>query len=1444
MKLPVTRLSSRARIALSTVVAVVAAGMLATGLAVPASATPALTDYTVKVVNKAGAPLAGVDVYAIQVANGAEVLQDPAWQAVPVTGKAGYYKFSTTQPAGHKAGAAPTNGQLNVGADYTLEFDPTGTPAKSAFAQFLGGATWVDDAKIFQPGGANTSLTASLAGNGVISGHVTGPTGKALSKAAVQAYNFDGTNWFPYSFTYTSSTGAYSLTNIDPGSYRIEVYPAAGNYPPIYSGGAHTFDAASSVYVGLGGTATVNAKFTAGKGSISGTAKIFYDDFGVTVPFSQATPVAIPVTSASGSVPTALDQDKSVYGAASSSKGAWSITGLSAGQYVVQMEPYYVGDPTYFLAAGSPVSTFTQARIFTVGSGKVSAGTTTFDGTAEQGGYFEVSAWAPGTTSTPYTAGVLDYSIANDTVSYDSDEVANKNGSAILGFDPDLNFGEGGGVLQPGKYTLTVTDPAGVFLPITRDIVLQAGENFYSTALTLPSPAPGFSAPATIAETDTVVGTTYTVAATSARSTATASYQWFRDGHTIFGADAASYTSTGADVDHQLSVRVAESEFGLAPQYSTASVAGVVTEGAPASNTGAQPSLSPTGDQYIGTVLSVNPGGWDESGLSYTYTWLSNGTPIDGATGRTYTLTAADVTAGATITAQVVASRPGYAASAPVDATASAKGKLRDAPVATTKPTITYKISGSKETATVKTGKWSVSGVTVSYSWTAPGGTPVSGATTTFTKGATAAEPRLATVTASRAGYVSGTTSVVSVKGTSAVVQDPSGPEQVVDATSHEPIDDPAADVAVGHKLAISEPGTWNGGGLPTPVTVKYQWLRTVGSKTTVVSTTSSYTVTSKDLGASFSVVESATSSKYASGVSEPVFAGLAVQNSALAETPATVKLPASAAPGQSIKATVGAWPTTGVAVKYEWFGKADPTDPTDPITGEVSDDGFVQIAKATASSLKIPSGYSWIVAVVSGTKAGYEEGHAVSTALAVNAAKVTHAPTIVKSSDDLQVTAGTATPAGGTWTYQWYSGGEPDGESSATPTEHVFATTGQALYLEATYTAGTSTATVRIVAQKGTATVSTDKAVVGSHYGETLKLDATTPIAMPGRVAPTIKYQWYVAGKAISGATKSTYAVSSSYIGKSVDVRVSASSGLYNSVTWTSSAVKIASGSFAGVGEPTVTYTGTAKPGTVLTALHGSGYPSSTTVSYSWRRSVGGGAFATISGATRSTYTLQAADALATVDVVVKSSKTHYTTASVPGEPISVSAPDEIAPIVAPTLTGLTAAGDAKVGVKLTVNPGTWNTASLTYTYAWYRNDVLIPGATGTTYTPVATSYGDLIQARVSVARAGYGTASVETQAVTVDLGAAPVPTTTPKIVKSGSTYVVSQPGWSVDGLTFSFQWKVGGVDGTGVGATTDTYTPAAGESGQLTLEITAVRAGYVSTTLPVTGPVLVGAP
>ncbi|WP_308799464.1 polysaccharide deacetylase family protein [Agromyces silvae] len=115
----------------------------------------------------------------------------------------------------------------------------------------------------------------------------------------------------------------------------------------------------------------------------------------------------------------------------------------------------------------------------------------------------------------------------------------------------------------------------------------------------------------------------------------TFTYQWLRNGTAIAGATARTYTAVAADAGATLSVRVTGAPAGGTGASATS--AGVVVV---ATVTPGTPTIS--GTARVGGVLTANPGTWSPTGVALTYQWLRNGSPIAGATARTYTLVTAD----------------------------------------------------------------------------------------------------------------------------------------------------------------------------------------------------------------------------------------------------------------------------------------------------------------------------------------------------------------------------------------------------------------------------------------------------------------------------------------------------------------------------------------------------------------------------------------------------------------------------------------------------------------------------------------------------------------------------------------------------------------------------------------------------------------------------------
>lgn len=149
---------------------------------------------------------------------------------------------------------------------------------------------------------------------------------------------------------------------------------------------------------------------------------------------------------------------------------------------------------------------------------------------------------------------------------------------------------------------------------------------------------------------------------------------------------------------------------------------------------------------------------------------------------------------------------------------------------------------------------------------------------------------------------------------------------------------------------------------------------------------------------------------------------------------------------------------------------------------------------------------------------------------------------------------------------------------------------------------------------------------------------------AKPGSWAPAgtrLTYQWLRAGKPISGATKVTYAPVAADVGKRLAVKVTGSAPGYTSRSVTSKATAtVVRGTI--VVKSRAKVSGTARVGKKLTAVRPKVSVTGASYSYQWLRSG-----KVIKSATKSTYTLKAADRGSKVSVKVTVRKAGYTTKS-----------------------------------------------------------------------------------------------------------------------------------------------------------------------------------------------------
>ncbi|WP_052499248.1 hypothetical protein [Streptomyces vietnamensis] len=254
---------------------------------------------------------------------------------------------------------------------------------------------------------------------------------------------------------------------------------------------------------------------------------------------------------------------------------------------------------------------------------------------------------------------------------------------------------------------------------------------------------------------------------------------------------------------------------------------------------------------------------------------------------------------------------------------------------------------------------------------------------------------------------------------------------------------------------------------------------------------------------------------------------------------------------GGKVTAKVGTWAPVPDGYAYQW--RAD----------------GVAIAGATASTYTIPStlqGKQLSVAVTA-RKAGHPTLTVASAAVVVKgvAPKPTTVPRIsgtVRVGSKVTAVVGTWTPAPTSYAYQWRADGVAIAGATGASYVPVASALGKKLtvtvtalrtgHLNGSYTTAGVTVAVGLAPKATTAPYVTGTVRVGRTL--TLNGGVWTP-------APTsYAYQWYANGRAISGATRTTFTPTSAQRGLKITVRVTAyRTGHTAGVAWTRSTGAVA---------------------------------------------------------------------------------------------------------------------------------------------------------------------------------------------------------------------------------------------------------------------------------------------
>jgi hypothetical protein len=260
------------------------------------------------------------------------------------------------------------------------------------------------------------------------------------------------------------------------------------------------------------------------------------------------------------------------------------------------------------------------------------------------------------------------------------------------------------------------------------------------------------------------------------------------------------------------------------------------------------------------------------------------------------------------------------------------------------------------------------------------------------------------------------------------------------------------------------------------------------------------------------------------------------------------------------------------------------------------------------------------------------------------------------------------------------------------------------------------------------------------------------------------------------------------------------------------------ASGEFSATPAPTIS--GTAAIGQTLTAHPVDWTPLQDDWTYQWYRND-----TEIAGAVGSTYEVTADDAGWGLKVAVSGIKTGFAGPSVsspavnvPGKPFTTTTRPEIE-------------GTTTVGRTLTAEASGWSPAPESWTYQWYRNGGVIPGATQSSYTLSGSDAGKAITVTMTGIKAGYeptGRTSTPTSKVALGTFQTVVPTIT-GTVQVGRTLTATAPGWLPTPDRWSYQWYRNGKAISH--ASKPSYTLVGSDAGKtITVRMTGVKTGYTA--------------
>ena len=389
-----------------------------------------------------------------------------------------------------------------------------------------------------------------------------------------------------------------------------------------------------------------------------------------------------------------------------------------------------------------------------------------------------------------------------------------------------------------------------------------------------------------------------------------------------------------------------------------------------------------------------------------------------------------------------------------------------------------------------------------------------------------------------------------------------------------------------------------------------------------------------------------------------------------------------------------------------------------------------------------------------------------------------------------------------------------------------------------------TSAATGTVLARANTPAAGLPTISGTPQVEQTLTADTSSITDEDGLTNASYAYQWSAGGSDIDGATGSSYNLTASEQGQTIQVQVTFTDDANNEETLTSQAtVAVAAApNRDATGAPTIG--GTPQVGETLTA-DTSGVTDAdglTNVSYAYQWSAGG---TDIPGATGAGFTLTASEQGKTIQVRVT-----FTDDRDNSETLTSAATTVVLPAVPTAPTSLSATTGTGAGaIETSWQPPTSNggAAVSSYRLQWKASsgdwntpaDVSQATVTGTSHTITGLTAGAAHTVRVAAANsAGHGPNSSE---ATASAGAAPAEEEEPEPANSpaGGVLTISgtpqveetlaadvtgiTDGNGLDNVAWQYQWSAGGTDIAGATGSSLTLTTAEqGETVQVKVTFT----------------------